>query len=118
MDMVEKPEHYVAGGIETIDYIQAKLTPEQYRGYLLGQVMKYTSRAGKKHDELEDLRKAQWYLARLIDLGDPAECSNGVCSPEGGECPKGDGERGVLCPSPGYKGGWSYSSDEPSDDHK
>lgn len=72
-DMVTSPSHYTAGGIETIDYIKAKLSREEYLGYLKGQVMKYTSRAGKKHDEYEDYRKAAWYLDRLLrELGEPS----------------------------------------------
>jgi hypothetical protein len=65
-DPVNNPAHYTAGGIETIDYIQAKLTPEEFIGYLKGNVIKYTSRAGKKNDLIEDLEKAQWYMNRQI----------------------------------------------------
>lgn len=65
-DPVNSPAHYTAGGIETIDYIKAKLTPEEYIGYLKGSVIKYTSRAGKKADTIQDLEKAQWYMNRQI----------------------------------------------------
>jgi len=65
-DMVNHPPHYTAGGIETIDYMEAKLTPEGFRGYCLGSVIKYVSRAGLKGDANEDLKKARWYLNRLI----------------------------------------------------
>lgn len=65
-DMVNHPDHYCCGGIETIDYIRAKLSPEEYRGYLKGSVIKYLSRAGHKGDEKEDLEKARWYLDRMI----------------------------------------------------
>ena len=82
MDMVNAPTHYTAGGIETIDVIKAKLTPEEYRGYLKGQVMKYTSRAGKKYDEVEDYRKAAWYLERLLRELDQ---SNGKVHPTEGQ---------------------------------
>lgn len=60
------PEHYRVGGVETIDYIQAKLSEEQFEGYLAGNVMKYISRYRYKNG-LEDLQKAQWYLSRLVD---------------------------------------------------
>jgi len=60
-DMVNHPPHYTSGGIETIDFIEAKQL-----GYHLGQVIKYVSRAGKKGDALEDLKKARWYLDREI----------------------------------------------------
>lgn len=65
-DPVNSPSHYTSGGIETIDYMQAKLTPEEFIGYLKGNVIKYTSRAGKKIDMKEDYAKAQWYMNKLL----------------------------------------------------
>ena len=65
-DMVNHPEHYTKGGIETIDFIKAKLSGYGYRAYLTGNVIKYMSRAGSKGDKLEDLQKAKWYLDELI----------------------------------------------------
>lgn len=64
-DMVNHPEHYTDGGIETIDFIEAKKLP-----YHLGNAVKYISRAGKKHPEktIEDLQKAIWYINRYISL--------------------------------------------------
>ena len=62
-DMVNSPPHYTAGGIETIDYIKAKLSPEGYRGYLQGNLLKYASRIGKKGSD--DAGKAAWYAQRL-----------------------------------------------------
>ena len=67
-DMVNHPPHYKSGGIETIDYIYAKLSPEELRGYLKGQVIKYVSRASHKGAEKEDYKKAKFYLDRLADL--------------------------------------------------
>jgi transposase-like protein len=64
-DMVNHPPHYTAGGIETIDFIQAKLTPEEFRGYLRGNILKYSSRAGLKGDADEDLGKLVWYANKL-----------------------------------------------------
>lgn len=62
-DMVNRPPHYKAGGIEVIDFIEAKGL-----GYRLGNAVKYISRAGlKSANPLEDLKKAQWYLNREID---------------------------------------------------
>lgn len=61
-DMVNRPPHYTAGGIETIDYIEAKGL-----NYHLGNVVKYVSRAGLKGSTLEDLKKAKWYLEREIN---------------------------------------------------
>ena len=61
-DMVNHPPHYKAGGIETIDFIEAKGL-----GYHLGNVVKYITRADHKGNKLEDLKKAQWYLSRAIE---------------------------------------------------
>lgn len=62
-DPVNHPPHYKSGGIEVIDYIEAKDL-----NYRLGNVIKYVSRAGKKEgiDPIEDLEKAVWYLQREI----------------------------------------------------
>lgn len=64
-DPVNNPAHYTDGGIETIDYLQAKLTPEEFKGFCKGNAIKYMSRAGKKGDPVEDYQKAMWYLERL-----------------------------------------------------
>jgi hypothetical protein len=61
-DTVNHPAHYKVGGIETIDFIEAKKL-----GYNLGNVVKYITRADHKGNKLEDLRKAQWYLTREIE---------------------------------------------------
>ncbi len=62
-DLVNHPPHYKSGGIETIDFIEAKDL-----NYRLGNVIKYVSRAGKKaSDPVQDLEKAAWYLQREID---------------------------------------------------
>ena len=60
-DPVNHPAHYKVGGIETIDFIEAKgLT------YHLGNAVKYISRADHKGNRLQDLQKAKWYLEREI----------------------------------------------------
>ena len=66
-DDVNHPPHYKVGGIETIDYMKAKSTPEEFKGHLRLTAIKYLSRTGYKDDALKDLKKAQWYLNRLID---------------------------------------------------
>ena len=66
-DPVEKPMHYAAGNVECIDAIEAQLTPEEFRGYLKGNVAKYMWRERKKGGK-ESLKKARWYLNKLIDL--------------------------------------------------
>ena len=60
-DPVDHPAHYKVGGIETIDFIEAKKL-----NYNIGNVIKYLTRADYKGNKLEDLRKAQWYLTREI----------------------------------------------------
>lgn len=61
-DPVNSPSHYTRGGIEAIDFIEAKGL-----GFCLGNVVKYVSRAGFKADaRVQDLEKAQWYLTREI----------------------------------------------------
>jgi hypothetical protein len=60
-DPVNHPAHYKVGGIETIDFIEAKSL-----GYNLGNVVKYITRSDHKGDKLQDLQKAAWYLNREI----------------------------------------------------
>jgi hypothetical protein len=64
-DAVNHPSHYTDGGIETIDFIEAKKLP-----YHLGNAVKYISRAGKKDQNktIEDLQKAVWYIERYIKV--------------------------------------------------
>lgn len=72
-DVVNRPLHYNTGGtIECIDYIEDFLTYEEYRGYLRGNIGKYLHRFTYKNG-LEDLKKAQWYLNRLIQLEETKE---------------------------------------------
>ena len=67
-DAVNSPPHYTSGGIETIDYMEAKSTPEEFRGHLRLTALKYLSRAGLKDDTLKDLKKAQWYINALVEF--------------------------------------------------
>jgi hypothetical protein len=60
-DKINHPSHYKVGGIETIDFIEAKELC-----YHLGNVVKYLSRADHKDNKLENLKKAQWYLNRAV----------------------------------------------------
>lgn len=66
-DMVNHPSHYKQGGIESLDVIEAKLTPEQFNGYLLGNVMKYALRCNYKGALKQDLGKCEFYLNKLVD---------------------------------------------------
>ncbi|CAB4202657.1 SaV-like [uncultured Caudovirales phage] len=58
------PDHYKVGGIETIDYIQAKLTHEEFAGYCRGNALKYLSRVGHKDATAQEIDKVIWYLKR------------------------------------------------------
>lgn len=64
-DNVSHPAHYTSGKIEVIKIMEDQLTSEEYRGYIKGQVIKYITRERYKNG-LEDLKKARWYLDRLI----------------------------------------------------
>lgn len=57
------PDHYRHGGVETVDFIEAKRLD-----YHLGNVVKYVARAGHKGDEIEDLQKALWYLRKALHV--------------------------------------------------
>ena len=78
-DNVNHPEHYTTGGVETIDFIEAKEL-----GFNLGNVVKYVSRCGHKKSKgmtadakaLQDLKKAKWYLEREISLREAKQNEN------------------------------------------
>jgi len=61
-DPVECPSHYIEGrAYEPIDVIE-----DWKLDFCLGNAVKYISRAGRKNDEVEDLKKALWYIQRRI----------------------------------------------------
>ena len=68
MDMVNSPEHYNKAGIETIDALEAMLTIG-FDYYLQGNIVKYIWRYRYKNG-IEDLKKAEWYLKKLIEVYD------------------------------------------------
>lgn len=63
-DNVNSPAHYTAGRVETIELIKETLGND-FVGYCRGNVLKYVARYEYKGG-IEDLRKANWYLNRLI----------------------------------------------------
>ena len=65
-DMVNHPPHYNQYGIECIDAIKA-CTGKHFDSYLQGNILKYLWRYDYKNG-IEDLKKAQWYLYKLIEL--------------------------------------------------
>ena len=66
-DPVNHPNHYASSGIECIEAIKASMTKEAFCGYLKGNVQKYLWRYEKKVAPSEDLKKASWYITRLIE---------------------------------------------------
>ena len=68
LDKVNNPKHYTFGKVECLDAIESALTPEEYRGFLKGQIIKYTWRCDNKGKAFEDTLKAEFYLRRLIEL--------------------------------------------------
>ena len=68
-DPVNSPAHYTNGSQEAIDIIEEAIdaAPSVQAGFLQAQVLKYLLRVWLKDNPLQDLKKAQWYLTRLID---------------------------------------------------
>ena len=64
-DNVNSPRHYTAGDIEVIDYIQDNLQGG-FESYCIGSILKYISRYKNKNG-IEDLKKARWYLNKIIN---------------------------------------------------
>lgn len=81
-DPVNSPEHYVSGAIECIKAIEAQLSPEEYKGFLKGNVAKYLWRESKKGG-IQSLEKAEWYLKTLLEFRREekaaSECKGGFC---------------------------------------
>lgn len=68
-DAVQNPGHYTSGDIECIDAIRAALTPEEFRGFCKGNVLKYTWRERLKNGD-QDMRKAARYNEYLLQAGE------------------------------------------------
>ena len=64
-EKVNHPDHYNSGKFEAMEVIADAGYGE---GFCLGNVLKYTLRAKHKEDEVEDLKKARWYLDYWIQL--------------------------------------------------
>jgi hypothetical protein len=70
-DLINHPDHYRQGdGVECIDAIQAALTPDEFRGFCKGNVLKYVWRERHKGGA-QSLMKARWYLDRLLGTMEP-----------------------------------------------
>jgi hypothetical protein len=126
-DPVNSPKHYTdtCGGIECIEAIEASMSMEEFKGFLKGNVQKYVWRYSQKNGA-EDLKKAKWYLERLITVCEMEEAMAnvmkttakevlGVCSdPDAymaSGCPDG------FCPLPNVRQGPSESIFPPIRDH-
>lgn len=66
-DVVNQPKHYKKYKLETIDNIQNSMTHDEFIGYLKGNIKKYLDRYQDKNGA-EDLKKARWYLNKLIEV--------------------------------------------------
>ena len=77
-DMVSSPPHYTQGGIECIDAIESAIgsVTDPVAAFLIGQVIKYSWRFEHKGKPHEDLKKARWYLDRLIKRYEKKEKSD------------------------------------------
>lgn len=66
---IDHPPHYADsfGGVECIEAIESSMSLEEFKGFLKGNVQKYVWRYSKKNG-VEDLKKAKWYLERLISI--------------------------------------------------
>lgn len=84
------PAHYRRGGLEVIDILEKKLTPEEFKGMCKGFAIKYILRADDKNG-LEDYKKAQWYINKLVAVIEKIEKQGGVIWHDA----KLDTERGV-----------------------
>lgn len=71
-DEVNHPQHYqLFPDMEAFDVIKRTLSPEELRGYLKGNILKYRLRAGKKGDAEKCVAKADWYSQQLFDAPSP-----------------------------------------------
>ena len=65
-DMVNNPPHYNRKNIEAICAIEASMEPEEFCGYLKGNILKYLWRYNYKGPPVQDLEKSEFYLKQLI----------------------------------------------------
>ena len=66
VDMVNQPPHYNRKNIEAICAIEASMEPEEFCGYLKGNILKYLWRYTYKGHPVQDLEKSEFYLNLLI----------------------------------------------------
>ena len=67
--MTEEPEYYKGNGLSPIRaFKQGLISKEEYRSFLIGNIIKYVIRAGKKDNAVKDLKKARHYIDFYIEL--------------------------------------------------
>lgn len=67
-DMVNHPPHYETNGIECIDAMRASQGDEAVQDFCICNAFKYIWRSSHKGSEIEDLKKAVWYLNKAIEI--------------------------------------------------
>ena len=97
-------DHYNRGTVQPIDFMESNFTPDEYRGFLKGQVIKYVARYRYKGEPLDDLAKAKTYLDWLIEFEEKREKIENSW-----ECPKCgrliDNDEILCAGCPGHKEG-------------
>lgn len=68
MNQIENPVHYHRNGIDVIRFAELQFDVAELKGFYRINVLKYTTRFDKKGSPVEDLRKAQFYLNKLIEM--------------------------------------------------
>lgn len=69
VDNVNNPKHYATGKFECIEVMEEALGTEAVKGFCLCNAFKYIYRCRNKNG-LEDIKKADWYLKKLIEIGE------------------------------------------------
>lgn len=67
-DNINSPKHYTTNKVETIDWIKSNLSLDEFKGFLLGNVLKYISRHKYKNNSIQDIEKSIWYLKAYLQL--------------------------------------------------
>lgn len=67
-EQVTHPGHYNQNPLECIDAIEGSMSTDEFAGFLKGNVLKYLWRYKHKGNPIEDLKKAEWYLAKLREV--------------------------------------------------
>lgn len=81
-DEVNNPKHYTSGSIECIDAIKAALSPEEFDGFLKGNILKYTWRERHKGGK-QSMEKALWYMNRWLANKEMAQASVSIVKESG-----------------------------------